>query len=108
MDYELANELKEAGFPQHFKDEMYTTPNGVEYIMEPTLSELIEACGKNKEGNPIMCHLNWVYGLLKWECNGGISYGGTPEEAVARLWLALHMNDKTHSRKDRPTGQRNA
>lgn len=103
MNYELAKELREAGFPQkgmgtfsrHRKDidEQYVEVNEI-YI--PTLSELIEACGekfiqltRTDDG--------------EWICAGNISedrinidkalrdeFEKTPEEAMARLWLALN------------------
>ena len=107
MNYELAKELKEAGFPQQVMEVgdriIYETErklwdmslgivNEVEGIREPTLSELIGACG-------------WKIQML-WQTtdtgDGGVmwyagtvfdpklAYGSTPEEAVARLWLALN------------------
>lgn len=106
MNYELAKELKDAGFPQelgmgsdyyingatdnrHYKQ---NTDPAVNDVKVPTLSELIEACGEEfhslhrfKEG---------------WQCRKpsegwGNDYevqssGTTPEEAVARLYLALN------------------
>jgi hypothetical protein len=91
MDYELARELKEAGYPLSLDDW------GLEgYYHPPNLSELIEACG----------------GVLLWGCKPHGYYaskqfcpvehpnmesvieadaeGATPEEAVARLWVALN------------------
>ena len=80
MNYELAKELSLAGFqlsPHHKND-----------FAKVTLSELIEACGEDfralvNEGG-------------KWRANtlfpGGVCIEGkaTPEESVARLWLALN------------------
>jgi hypothetical protein len=94
MTYELAKQLKAAGFPQLVDkssgvDKML---GGVPYV--PTLSELIEACGEK-------------FGSLEsgdgpsespWTAQGRPNFAGefplifhssTPEEAVARLWLAL-------------------
>lgn len=106
MNYELAKELKDAGFPQQ-KRIVYSRsgdfvnadiiPKDVHY---PTLSELIAACGED------FATLYYSYGEVEkreWEaksvmkssageypiiqCEGK---GSTPEEAVARLWLALN------------------
>lgn len=85
MNYELAKQLKEEGFPFD-KDVIEWEPG---YI--PTLSELIEACGDGFHGL-------WVI-QDEWEAfseldNGYIvgknGEGKTPEEAVAKLWLALN------------------
>jgi hypothetical protein len=102
MEYELARELKDAGFPQ--KDIM---AGGVSYIANsndqhpnpcyfPTLSELIEACGSrnfilgsniyNREQNPIP---KWDAQIYDYKTRT-IGTGATSEEAVARLWLALN------------------
>lgn len=83
MDYELAKHLKDAGFL--IKEFLYDEKMQVIY---PSLSELIAACG------------NGFYGLARaddgseWKVFGkDISshyVGNTPEEAVAKLWLALN------------------
>lgn len=113
MTYELAKKLKDAGFPQvgkgyielHWpphKVESYTksspiTPVWEEAIYFPTLSQLIEACGD--------VSLFRYKGQDKWQAEGGELkvnketmqggyalrvLGNTPEEAVAKLWLALN------------------
>ena len=47
MDYSLAKELKDAGFPQNGKSrDTHTDSTLIERIVHPTLSELIEACLK--------------------------------------------------------------
>jgi|ERR1700693_2627999 len=116
ITYQLALELKNAGFPQHgsgglfvfnrfdtkkqkipifdtnFQLFMYMLgdDNLPEYVYCPTLSELIEACGDGFKG--LLRHV--VFGLdsaIRWECyhSDGSLYL-TPEEAVARLWLTLN------------------
>lgn len=100
MDYELAKELKEAGFP--FNDHvpyLATDINGNpveldDYVVDryPTLSELIEAT--NCRYLMVVEEGTWVAGAFPHD---GPTYGthhaspkcSTPEEAVARLWLAL-------------------
>jgi len=115
MNYELAKKLKDAGFPQLAyaysgwladKEDFYRIDDNGNYmginiasISEnvenlsycPTLSELIGACGDDfyglKKGGSV-----WVVestqnirGESKW-----IGGNFTPEEAVAKLWLALN------------------
>ena len=97
MTYKLAEQLYKAGFPNIKCSEESPNP-GYSY---PTLSELIEACG----GKFIELRkqtTNWlVLGRTDDEtCDKGVTHnagpanalGKTPEEAVARLWLALQDN----------------
>lgn len=108
MNYELAKELKDAGFPLKYTKVIYAIFDLIvydgdeevkkeggfaDYAIMPTLSELIEACGEG------------FYSLTK-SVNGWFAVdrrtmskkdieksrsgvGTTPEEAVARLWFAL-------------------
>ena len=98
MTYELAKELMDAGFPQksmNVGSPAEYTPEGA-YI--PTLSELIEACGE------LDFHLQHFVGA-DWGAWGGlkVGHGPNPEEAAARLWLALHPMNETHQGQNRPT-----
>ena len=96
MNYKLAKELKDAGFP-------------VEWFIfswrYPTLSELIEACGdeflellkgyRTAKDYPFVGWKAWSTSeAAKKRDNDDDGYiagrGKTPEEAVARLWLALN------------------
>lgn len=95
MDYALAKELKEAGFPQGD----FVGFNFQEDLSYPTLSELIEACGPIAyDGN---FNLAFNSRSEKWVASYADFYnfivredllaeGSAPEEAVARLWLALN------------------
>jgi len=109
MTYELALKLKNAGFPQErgreplpncywnfnsaFPEQgWYLDNENLAYEKEytiyiPTLSELIEACGED-------FYALWVRGDNTWfACKdmGDIgAEGSTPEEAVAKLWLAIN------------------
>ena len=112
MDYKLARELKDAGFPQKCGDGgKYINPDGsvvydhtgastgkciCSYI--PTLSELIEACGEKRGTYFMLLHNKemgfWRAGLHIEEENKMINWselgdGKTPKEAVAKLFLAL-------------------
>lgn len=90
ITYELAKKLKDAGFPQYNHspeyrgDRLNESPN-IPY--EPTLSELIEACGDG--------FINLYNFGSFWQTNfkdgmAGETAGKTPEEAVANLWLKLN------------------
>ena len=106
MNYKLAKQLKEEGFPQSQpnvpKDGYYDIyADGdkrltSEILYRPTLSELIEACGDvqlNKKrdapckGESVDTFTYEAYTeepkILSFVCS-------TPEEAVAYLWLELH------------------
>lgn len=113
MTYALAKKLKDTGFPQNggllyfaadtiglrlnvvgFQKGDITIPDGATKV--PTLSELIEACGKRtvaifrwEEGD---CTAFVVENQTSWidQTFDYIARGSTPEEAVANLWLALN------------------
>jgi hypothetical protein len=96
MLYELAKELKDAGFPQ--KEGKYATswePPDSAYL--PTLEELIEACGERF--NVLRSVHNHQGNIIEWVASAESGFDRkaeklvvhpTPTEAVARLWLALN------------------
>lgn len=105
MTPELAKQLKDAGFP--FIELATKAVNGrpsclfcgqsfIEidktWFMNPTLSELIEACGERFGSLQLAVskdpdnHRYWRAVELG---NTGGELGSTPDEAVAKLWLAL-------------------
>jgi len=112
MNYELEKELENAGFPQG-KCTCEATESNPEAVCKNmrtdrrcnpiTLSELIEACGERFRD--LEKYTNTENGELveKWQANAmkdapasskrfvdtWKGKGITPEEAVARLWLAL-------------------
>lgn len=127
MNYELAYQLKEAGFPQersgyiflHVKARSYrnlSTKNEWvhrpaetkkiycagrpsrahphnEWEYAPILSELIEACGDDF-GGVIRDMFSGIWKWFAYEYPAGEKiFGATPEEAVARLWLALNKKN---------------
>jgi hypothetical protein len=95
MDYELAKELKDAGFPQE-KCSSLIYQGKSEAIGCPTLEELIEKCGDGFA----QLHRRWVNGTYhafggeylvgpsKWQFE--LMDYPTADEAVARLWLTLN------------------
>lgn len=104
MTYELAKQLKEAGFPQTSLSEYkHIYPNetaarmATDGVREPNLSELIEAC---KEGFDTLTKNSdsvWHAGIGDGADGGDLvgiypprGEGLTPEEALAKLWLILH------------------
>ncbi len=96
LSYELAKELKDAGFTQTGKSIMIVMPgNGVFYeapipAYVPTLEELIEACGK-----PFML-MHFKEDGYNWQAFNDTDSvcelaetGETAIEATAKLWLAI-------------------
>lgn len=120
MTYELAKELKDAGFPQGMSTWVWIKPLiHPEYVLSldvredknkvpddtwkdiyaaPTLSELIEACGDDfrdlvyhSKRTPESTYQKYtVKGGMRKLGDWSLRSGHTPEEAVAKLWLALH------------------
>ncbi len=102
MNYELAKQLKDAGFQMNKLKGMGDRCNGdffsydKELYTIPTLSELIEACGKDFGSlwHPLQ-HIKddkWLAkrsDIAPWNVKRDF-YGDTPEEAVANLWLELN------------------
>lgn len=104
MDYELCKKLKDAGFPQMTNDhrdllfpsskeeDRFANSIGESWLFayNPTLSELIEACGDRFH----MLLSGWsALERYDWDIessNGMEGKGSTPEEAVANLWLELN------------------
>ncbi len=85
----LAKELKDAGFPQNYNCNHHPAENctcAEDYI--PTLSELIEECDKlngfGQLGRATRGWNVWQLGIREPK-----TFGETPEEAVAKLWLEL-------------------
>ena len=112
MRYELARKLKDAGFSQDGKSNSFLVEkdsdansqdfvggfifqNKDKYIYNPTLSELIEACGGRFSSLEKGREDTWLAKGGKPIFEDGRDYefeefGSTPEEAVANLWLELH------------------
>lgn len=98
MTYELAKQLKDAGFP--FK----IATAGGEYFedgqpqykyLRPTLEELIEACGERFSELHSYSDGTWQAksrGSSTSEEGWHDVMDKTPTEAVAKLWLALSTN----------------
>ena len=99
MDYELAEQLKHAGFPQRLnrddRENQILTDN--ELVHYPDLSELIEACGEPFAFLKKTLSNEWI----------SVSYGfkssapcSTPDEAVAKLYLALNPPKQSQTISD--------
>ena len=93
MNYKLAKQLKEAGFPeiQWSGIRIDGVESEVKYHL-PTLSELIGACGD--EFGELQRDKDAVGDVIFIAIHRSIKdmaeYGKTPEEAVAKLWLKLN------------------
>lgn len=105
MNYELAKQLGDAGWPVDAS--AWTFYDGHEQsVPAPTLEELIEACGDDfvrlrKSGSLWEA---WGY-FLK---NGHDIHALTPTEAVAMLYLALYgkkQNSKDAGKASRMEGE---
>ena len=90
MKYELAKKLKELGFPG--SENWWEWSDGTAMAFggnEPNLEELIDACSTRVK-------LDWYPETQRAfvSCCDRKDHeviGSTPEEAVARLWLALNQ-----------------
>lgn len=112
ITYELAKQLKDAGFQQGgdgyaiFEDGdkinvSFLGCGNIPSVYVPTLSELIEACGEEEAKYKTRFLLKTPFNGM-WEAqfgedmNDGSGFvpirveGKTPEEAVARLWIELN------------------
>jgi len=93
MNYKLAKQLKDAGFPQPEEGILFGGfPWEKEDSYIPTLSELIDACGDGYF-NLEHCQSGWCVskGLND---DGWIGYFKTPKEAVGKLLLELYKGRK--------------
>ena len=98
MNYELAKQLSDAGFPQGGQGKWVLPPETIiarreDRVYVPTLSELIEACGSNFQALFREQDRWTAQQELPANDPGGkfhIATAVTPEDAVALLWLALN------------------
>ena len=89
MEYGLAKQLKDAGFPQ-LSISFKTTVEG-DSTAVPSLSELIEACGEDFGTLELLLDENRYWYWRARSRNGlAVGQGEFPTEALARLWLVLH------------------
>ena len=103
MDYSLAKELKDGGFPQTGNGRWIGSPSKLVWrsgdrVYVPTLDELIEACEREGYFNFELGHFNeqWSARIVENSSTKRLKdcfvFGHGPNriEAVARLWLALY------------------
>ena len=92
MDYELARELEEAGFPQGGSGKWRGPPNEVVWLGSgalvyiPTLEELISACGSEFGGVERASDQLWI---ARRRHADSTFEGASLVDAVALLWLSL-------------------
>jgi hypothetical protein len=97
LDYKLARDLSDAGFPQEGRGTWIGDPAAIvmrraDRVYLPTLSELIAACGKCGllPVEPDGWEAVYPVGQNPYRDASHVAFGSTPEEAVAHLWLALN------------------
>jgi hypothetical protein len=97
MNYELAKELRDAGFPQGGKGSWIGPVDQIVWrsgdrVYVPTLEELIEVCGKDFGILGRSDKTEW-FAVTRGDEHPNdpatTKVGSTPTEAVAGLWLAL-------------------
>lgn len=92
IDYNLANELKDAEFPHNHTENCYfeIEQDGVCNCI--SLEELIEACGRHdfKLRQTYSAYENKTFYVVEIPGDDDMERCDTPTEAVARLWLALN------------------
>jgi hypothetical protein len=109
MNYELAKKLEHAGWPQRKHGLKAITDDHTDLCTEPTLEELIEACGKEFSGFERFLDNTGKHCIRdNWRAFGGpgrlnqayreweyehYAFGHTPTEAVAELWLVLNSEE---------------
>lgn len=98
IEYQLAQQLKNAGFPKDIQFEEVGVSQlsyDIKVVNAPTLSELIEACGDGFRSLTYHSKRTEESTYRRWIAKSGtrtgkfLKTGKTPEEAVAKLWLAL-------------------
>ena len=92
MDYKLAEQLRDAGFPQGGNGKWIGPPDKIVWrsgdrAYVPTLEELIAASGYPFYLNSN--HAGYWYAGNAQHSEALTGEGDTPEDAVAKLWLAL-------------------
>lgn len=107
MDYELAKELKDTGFPQkspkkiEYGDGCYHIDHdGKEEAYGPSLEELIEEVGSNFAGlyRGTDDGEEWHWVAMPTDSAEDAPhgrFGSTPRKAVARLWRDLNKEKST-------------
>jgi hypothetical protein len=101
MKYELAKQLRDAGFPQSGNGKWIGPPEKIVWrsgdrAYAPTLEELIDGCGKGDDSFHLCTRDGvWIANFRLSDRHAGshtyaAGQGPAPAEAVAKLWLALH------------------
>ena len=108
MTYEVAKQLKDAGFPQRFNRGAAFNAQGVMVyftadkqgkvsdtdVSIPSLNELIKACGDKFGGLEHFPDESSNKFRVFSRPDGALSFfAHTPEEAVAKLWLLLNKKE---------------
>ena len=95
MQYELAKKLKDAGYEMDYMLDNFSEYDKKTANIWIPLDELIEACGGKMDRLEYLVENEWEAGEIDYGCEGDTWFclsgkGTTPEESVARFWLALN------------------
>ena len=98
ISYESAKELADAGFPQRGNGSWVGSPakllwRSKDRVYAPTLEELIDGCGDDFSNLHTLRDDEWrAEAIVRYgnELRGVIRTGKSPEDAIARVWLALN------------------
>jgi hypothetical protein len=85
MDFDLAQQLEVAGWPQGGSGKWIVDPSSIvgrQRVYEPTLEELFDACGRQLMALRQVDGGRWIATAPSLEARGT-----TPSEAIANLWL---------------------
>jgi hypothetical protein len=98
MKYDLAKELMDAGFPQGGNGTWKYQPDAIvarhaDRAYAPTIEELMEAFGVRMYSLVKKQHGFVAFSTSDAEDVMDMQRGDTPDEALARLWLALNKYD---------------
>jgi hypothetical protein len=95
MQYDLAKQLRDAGFPQSGNGRWIGPPDKIVWrsgdrAYVPTLEELIAACGRNFIALSALGDDGGGWCAMGTGFRVGTIEDKSPSEAVAKLWLGLN------------------
>ena len=91
ITFQTAKDLKDAGYPQTLLNQgaIAQIPKAAAPVHVPTLEELLGACGRGT----VLDFYSEDSSAASVPAAGVTAQGATPSEALARLWIKLHLNN---------------